>query len=74
MPGPKDQKPEEPNKFPKKSTVVEVVQIFKGYQLDKDGNRTQKTHTCEASSELEAELLLEAYFIKVNKEKKSGRK
>ena len=57
-----------------KSPIVEVVLIFKGYQLDKDGNRTQKTHTVEASDEIEAELLLEDFFVNLNKEKSDGRK
>lgn len=54
---------------PKVKAIVEVVQIFKGYELDKKGNRTQKTHTVEAGNELEAELLLEEFFNAQHKEK-----
>ena len=56
----------------KKSSIDEVVQTYKGYELDEYGNRTQKRHTCEASNELEAELILEEYFLKLNKEKQRG--
>ena len=50
------------------------LEAYKGYQLDKDGNRTQNTQTVEATSELEAELILEEFFNNLNKENSRGQR